>query len=122
MRYVDGYVLAVPKKNLKAYKKMAQKAGKVWKKYGALEYVECAGDDLKNKWTPMQFPKMAKTKPGETVVFSFIVYKSKAHRNQVNKKVMKDPFMQPPSKEEEKKMPFDVKRMAYGGFKAIVDL
>jgi uncharacterized protein YbaA (DUF1428 family) len=122
MRYVDGFVLAVPKKNLNKYKKMAQKAGKVWKKYGALEYFECWGDDLKNTWTPLQFAHTVKAKPNETVVFAFIVFKSKAHRNSVNAKVMKDPYMQPPTKDEEKDMPFDTNRMTYGGFKAIVDL
>lgn len=119
MAYVDGFVLAVPTKNMDAYRKMAQKAGKIWKEYGALEYRECVGDDLDTKMG-VPFPKMAKVKPGETVVFSWIVYKSKTHRDSVNKKVMKDPrlaeFM------DGKKMPFDSKRMAYGGFKTMVDL
>jgi uncharacterized protein YbaA (DUF1428 family) len=121
MRYVDGFVLVVPKKNIKAYQKIAQKAGKIWKKCGALEYMECAGDDMTNLMTSVQFPKMAKAKPSETVFFSFIVYKSKAHRNAVNKKVMKDPFMQP-SAQGEQSMPFDIKKMAFGGFTALVDL
>jgi uncharacterized protein YbaA (DUF1428 family) len=120
MAYVDGFVLVVPKKNLLAYRRMAAKAGVVWKDHGALEYRECVGEDLKSKWgTP--FPKMAKAKANETVVFSWIVYKSRAHRDQVNKKVMKDPrlnAMMP----DPKKMPFDIKKMAYGGFKTIVEL
>jgi len=119
MSYVDGFVLPVPKKNLAAYRKLARETGKIWRKHGALDFKECIGDDLNNKWG-VSFPKMAKVKPGETVFFSFIVYKSKAHRNQVNAKVMKDPFMNDP-KYKDKPMPFDMKRMAYGGFKVIVD-
>ena len=118
MRYVDGFVLPVPKKNLAAYGRMAQKAGKVWREHGALDYKECAGDDLKVKGL-VSFPKMARLKPGETVVFAYIVYKSKAHRNQVNAKVMKDPRLA--KMMDPKSMPFDAKRMAYGGFKVIVD-
>ena len=91
MRYVDGYLLPVPKKNLKAYRAIALKAGKIWRKYGALEYCECAGDDLTSKWSTIKFPKTVKCKPGETVAFSFIVFKSRHHRDQVNAKVMKDP-------------------------------
>ncbi len=117
MRYVDGFVLPVPKKNLKAYLRMAQKAGKVWKEHGALEYRECAGEDLKVKMG-MPFLKMAKAKPGETVVFAWIVYKSRAHRDTVNAKVMKDARM---AKMMEGTHPFDYKRMAYGGFEVIVD-
>ena len=120
MPYVDGFVLAVPKRKLKLYKRIAQQAGKVWKKHGALEYMECAGDDLKVKWgTP--FTRTARTKKGETVVFSWIVYKSRAHRDSVNRKVMKDPKMQT-LMDDTKNMPFDMKRMAYGGFKSIVEL
>ncbi len=119
-RYVDGFVLPIPKKNLAAYRRIAQAAGKVWREHGALDYKECVGDDLKNKWG-VSFPKMAKTKSSETVFFSYIVYKSKAHRNQVNAKVMKDPFMNDPKYLKDKPMPFDMKRMAYGGFKVIVD-
>jgi uncharacterized protein YbaA (DUF1428 family) len=116
MKYVDGYVLAVPKKNLQAYRRMAQMAGKVWRKHGALDYKECVGDDLKTKWgTP--FPRMMKVKPGEAVVFSYIVFKSRAHRDRVNAKVMKE--MEKMC--ELKDMPFDVKRMVYGGFKILVD-
>jgi len=117
-RYVDGFVIPVPKKNVQAYRRMAKVAGKVWRDHGALEYRECVGDDLKVKMG-VAFPRLAKLKPGETVVFSWIVYKSRAHRNQVNAKVMKDPrlakFMDP------KKMPFDFKRTAYGGFKILVE-
>jgi uncharacterized protein YbaA (DUF1428 family) len=119
MRYVDGFVVVVPKKNLKAYAKMAQQAGEVWKEYGAIEYLECVGEDLDIKHC-LPFPKLAKTKTGETVIFAWIVYKSKAHRDKVNAKVMKDPRLNEMMKG--KKMPFDPKRMAYGGFEAIVDL
>ena len=119
-RYVDGFVLPMSKKKVATYRKIARAAGQVWKKYGAVEYIECAGDELANKMT-LPFTRLAKTKPGETVVFSWIVYKSKAHRNQVNAKVMKDPrivkMMSDP-----KLMPFDPKRMAMGGFKIIVDM
>src|SRR6185436_20349513 len=109
-RYVDGYVLPVPKKNVKAYRSMAQKAGKVWKEHGALEFRECVGDDLKSKWA-VPMPRLVKSKPGETVFFSYIVFKSRAHRDRVNAKVMKDPRLAKMGKT----MPFDVKRMAYGG-------
>jgi uncharacterized protein YbaA (DUF1428 family) len=119
MPYVDGFVIAVPKKNMQTYRRMSQKAGKIWKEHGALEYRECAGDDLKVKFG-LPFPKMMKLKAGETPVFSWIVYKSKAHRDSVNAKVMKDPRMN--SMGDEKSMPFDIKRMAYGGFKVLVDL
>jgi len=116
MKYVDGYVLPVPKKNLKAYIRMARMGEKLWRKHGALDYKECVGDDLKTKWgTP--FPRMMKLKPGETVVFSYIVFKSRAHRDRVNAKVMKE--MEKMSEPQE--MPFDVKRMVYGGFKVLVD-
>jgi uncharacterized protein YbaA (DUF1428 family) len=119
MRYVDGFVLPVPTKKLKEYRQIAQKAGKVWREHGALEYLECVGDDLKTKMG-VPFPRLAKVKPGETVVLSWIVYKSRGHRNRVNAKVMKDPriakMMDP------KSMPFDVKRMTMGGFKTLVDL
>jgi uncharacterized protein YbaA (DUF1428 family) len=118
MSYVDGFVLAVPKKNLKAYAKMAQAAGKIWKEHGALEFRECAGDDLDVKMG-VSFSKIIKLKPGETAVFSWIVFKSRAHRDRVNTKVMKDPRLN--EMMDEKEMPFDVKRMAYGGFKVLVD-
>jgi len=117
-RYVDGYVLPVPKKSLQVYRRMAQKGGRIWKEHGALEFRECAGDDLKAKWG-MPFPRMVKLKPGETVVFSWIVFKSRAHRNRVNAKVMKDPRI---ANMDMKSMPFDTKRMLYGGFKVLVDL
>ncbi|MCC6574704.1 MAG: DUF1428 domain-containing protein [Planctomycetes bacterium] len=116
MAYVDGFLLPVPKKNLKAYAKMAKVGAKVWLDHGALDYKECVGDDL-NPPFGLPFPKQMKLKPGEVPVFSYIVYKSKAHRDAVNKKVMSDPRMTQPPKE----MPFDMKRMAYGGFKAIVE-
>lgn len=119
MSYVDGFVLAVPKKKLGAYKKLSTRAGKVWKEHGALEYRECVGDDIPKK-RKVNFPGMVKAKRGEVVVFSWIVYKSKAVRDRVNKKVMSDPrladMMDPAA------MPFDVKRMAYGGFKVFVEV
>jgi uncharacterized protein YbaA (DUF1428 family) len=119
MRYVDGFVLPVPKKKLDAYCRMSRKAGKVWKEHGALEYRECVGDDLKVKFG-LPFPKLTKVKPGETVVFSWIVFKSRAHRDKVNAKVMKDPRLDKMCKEDD--MPFDLKRMAFGGFKVLVDI
>ncbi len=119
MSYVDGFVLPVPKKNLDAYRRLARKAGKVWKEYGALEYIECVEDDVKpGKLT--SFPQAVKRKPDEVVVFSWIVYRSRAHRDRVNAKVMADPriaAMGPPTV-----MPFDGKRMFWGGFKSIVSL
>jgi len=115
MRYVDGFVLPVPKKNLKAYAKMAAWGKRIWLKHGALDYMECVGDDLKPKWG-IPFPRLAKLKAGETVVFSYIVYKSRAHRDRVNARVMKEMAQTP----EFKDTPFDMKRMAYGGFKVIV--
>ena len=118
MKYVDGFVIAVPKKNLKAYFRMAEKASEVWREYGALDYKECAGDDLRVKFG-VSFLKQMKVKPSETVVFSYIVYKSRAHRDSVNAKVMKDPRIK--NMCDENKMPFDVKRMVYGGFKVEVD-
>ena len=118
MAYVDGFLLPVPKKNLKAYRQMSRKAGKVWRELGALEYRECVGDDLKVKGTA-PFAKATRAKSGETVVFAYIVYKSRAHRDQVNQKVMKDPRIAAQMSTES--MPFDVKRMLYGGFKVFVD-
>ena len=117
MSYVDGFVLVVPKKKIAAYKKMATRAAMVWKDHGALDYRECVGDDLKVKMG-LPFPKLAKTKAGETVVFSYIVYKSRAHRDKVNAKVMKDKRL---FEGMSKEMPFDMKRMAYGGFKTLVE-
>ena len=119
MKYVDGFVLPVPKKKLKAYARLASMASKIWKEHGALEYRECVGDDLEVKFG-IGFPKTIKLKPGETVVFAWIVYKSRKHRDQVNAKVMKDPRLNEMMKDQE--MPFDPKRMAYGGFEALVDL
>lgn len=116
--YVDGYVIPIKKSNLKAYKKLAQLGCKVWMEHGALDYYECIGDDLQSKWG-LPFAKLCKLKPNETVVFAFVVYKSKADRNRVNKKVHADPRMQPtPGKKFV--MPFDMKRFSTGGFKAIV--
>lgn len=119
-KYVDGFVLTVSKKNLPAYRKMAAMAGKIWKKYGALDYKECVIDDAKPKWVTLTFPKLAKAKPGELVVFSYIAYASRAHRDRVNEKVMKDAQMNE-KKWKDKPMPFDMKRMAYGGFSVLVD-
>ncbi len=119
MHYVDGFVLPVPKKNLNAYWKMARLAGKVWKDHGALDYVECVGDELKA--TPgmgTSFPKVTKLKAGELVVFSWITYKSKAHRNAVNKKVVKDKRLAAMMTDA---AAFDMKRMNYGGFTVLVD-
>jgi uncharacterized protein YbaA (DUF1428 family) len=115
--YVDGFVLPVPKKNLNAYKKMANFFGKICVEYGALAYNECVEDDVKKgKWT--SFPQSVKLKKGEVVIFAWIIYKSKAQRNNINKKIMKDSrlakFMDP------KNMPFDGKRMFWGGFKSLV--
>jgi uncharacterized protein YbaA (DUF1428 family) len=118
MRYVDGFVLPVPKKNLEAYRRMAQKAGKIWREHGALEFRECVADDVKpGKWT--SFPQSVKLKAGETVVFAYIVYKSRAHRDRINAKVMKDPRLA--DMMDPKNMPFDGKRMFWGGFKVLVD-
>ena len=117
MQYVDGFVLPVPKKKLSAYRRLAQKASKIWKEHGALEYRESAGDDM-NVVCGLPFPRLAKVKSGETVVFAWITYKSRAHRDQVNAKVMKDPRVAGMC--DPKNMPFDINRMAYGGFKIIV--
>ena len=115
MPYVDGYILPVPKKNLKAYIRMARLGEKIWRKHGALDYKECVGDDLKTKWG-IPFPQMMKLKPGEIAVFSYVLFKSRAHRDRVNAKVMKE--MEKMGEPED--MPFDVKRMVYGGFKVLV--
>lgn len=117
-RYVDGFVFPVPRDRLGAYRRLARLAGKVWREHGALEYVECIADDVKpGKWT--SFPQAVKLKPDEVVWFSWITYRSRAHRDRVNAKVMKDPrmarYMDP------KAMPFDGKRMIYGGFRAAVE-
>ena len=117
MAYVDGFVIPVSKRKVAAYKKMAQWGRKMWLAAGALEYFECIGDDLNPMPNVGDFKRMAKVKAGETVFFSFIVYKSKTHRNAVNKKVMAAMSKEPMPKV----MPFDPKRMAYGGFKALVE-
>jgi uncharacterized protein YbaA (DUF1428 family) len=119
VRYVDGFVLPVPKKNVQAYRRMARQAGKVWREHGAVDFRECVGDDMKVQMG-VPFPRAMKLKVGETVFFSFITYKSRAHRDRVNAKVMKDPRMA--RMMDIKAMPFDVKRMVYGGFKVLVDL
>jgi len=119
MSYVDGFVVPVPKKSLAAYRRMARKAGKVWREHGALEYRECVADDVKpGKHT--SFPQSVKLKPDEVVVFSYIVYESRAHRNRVNKLVMSDPRLK--DMMDPKAMPFDGKRMFWGGFKTLVQL
>jgi uncharacterized protein YbaA (DUF1428 family) len=116
MSYVDGYVLPVPKKSLRAYRRMAEIGRKIWTKHGALDYKECAGDDLASKWGTT-FTRLMKLKPSETAVFAYIVFKSRAHRDRVNAKVMKEMHaMGGPTD-----MPFDVKRMVYGGFKTLVE-
>lgn len=114
MSYVDGYVLPVRKKHLAHYRRMARQAAKIWREHGALDYRECVADDLDVKFG-LPFPKMVKPKPGETVVFSWVVFKSRAHRDKVNARVMSDPRLKMP-----KVMPFDPKRMAWGGFKTLV--
>ena len=119
MSYVDGFVLPVPKKNLEAYRRMARKAGKVWMEHGALLFMENVADDVKpGKWT--SFPQSVKLKPDETVFFSFIVYKNRRQRDQVNKKVMADPRLK--AMMDAKSMPFDGKRMFWGGFKTVVEM
>jgi len=117
--YVDGFVIPVPKRNIEKYRRMAQKAGKVWREHGAVDYHECVGDDLNVKMC-LPFTRGIKSKPGETIVFSWIVFKSRAHRDKVNARVMKDPRLNTMMAGEE--MPFDVKRMLYGGFKTIVEV
>ena len=118
-RYVDGFVVPVPKKNLQAYRRMAQKAGRIWREHGALDFVECVADDVKpGKVT--SFPQGVKLKTGEVVVFSWIVYKSRAQRDRINKKVMADPRLA--DMMDPKTLPFDGKRMFWGGFKPIVQL
>lgn len=118
MSYVDGFVIAVPEKNIDAYRRISRSAGKIWREHGAIQYVEAIGDDLDIKFGT-SFKKMMKIKPGETVVFSWIVFKSRAHRDRVNAKVMKDQRLAKIM--ENNTMPFDMKRMVYGGFKFIVD-
>jgi uncharacterized protein YbaA (DUF1428 family) len=117
-KYVDGFVLPVPKNNVEAYRRIARKAGKIWREHGALEYVECVADDVKPGQVT-SFPQSVNLKRGETVVFAWIVYRSRAHRDRVNEKVMKDPRI---AKMDVKSMPFDAMRMFWGGFKSIVSL
>ncbi len=116
--YVDGFVVPVPKRNLDAYRRMAKKASQIWREYGALDYRECVADDLDVKMG-LPFPRGIKLKAGETVVFSWITYKSRAHRDRANAKIMKDPRIAAMCG---KSMPFDCKRMLYGGFKVIVEI
>lgn len=119
-KYVDGFVIPIPKKNTAKYKKMAQEAAKVWKRFGAIDYKECILNDIRpDKVVTQTFPKMAKVRPGETVWFSYITYKSRTHRDQVNKKVMAY-FSKKYGKNASMEMPFDMKRFAYGGFKVMV--
>ena len=123
MPYVDGFVIPIPKKNLPAYVRDARKAGKIWREHGALEFRECVGDDLKGMKgmkVMATFPRTLRLKPGETMLFSWIVFRSRAHRDRVNAKVMKDPRMADMMAPDA--MPFDMKRMLYGGFKVLVDL
>lgn len=120
--YVDGFVIVAPRKKRAEYKKMAELGKKIWMKHGALDYKECVGDDLKPDMDGMkhlQFGQMTKAKPTDDIWFSFIVYKSKKHRDQVNSRVMKDPAMSPENFKD-KTMPFDMKHFAYGGFKVVV--
>lgn len=117
--YVDGFLIPVPKKNIAAYRKMAQAAGKIWKEYGAIDYKETVGDDVTGDFG-LPFPKVMKLKKGEVPVFSWITYRSKGHRDSVNKKIMKDPRIA--NMMNNKKPPFDYKRMSYGGFKVLVDM
>jgi uncharacterized protein YbaA (DUF1428 family) len=119
MPYIDGYVVPVPKRKLQAYRRLATKAGKIWREHGAIEFRECVGDDVKpGKLT--SFPQAVKLKPGETVMFSWIVFKSKADRDRVNARVMQDPRLA--DMMDPKAMPFDARRMFWGGFKTFVSL
>jgi uncharacterized protein YbaA (DUF1428 family) len=118
MAYVDGFLLTVPARKLAVYRRIASKAGKVWREHGALEYRECVGDDMNTKMG-VPFPKAAKAKKGEVVIFSWIVYKSRAHRDKIMPKIMQDKRL---TSMGPKDMPFDMKRMCYGGFKVLVDM
>lgn len=119
MAYVDSFVVPVQKRKLQEYRKMAAKAGKIWREYGALEYVECVADDV-TKGKRTSFPRSVKLKSGEIVVVSYIVYKSRRDRDQANKKIMQDPRIK--KMFDMKNMPFDTKRMFWGGFKVIVNV
>ena len=118
-QYIDGFVLSIPKDKLAAYKKLATKAGKIWREHGALEYRECAGDDMEVKGM-VAFPKLAKSKPGEVVIFAYARFESRKHRDAVNKKIMADQRLAAMC--EETKAIFECKRMAYGGFKTLVEV
>jgi uncharacterized protein YbaA (DUF1428 family) len=118
MPYVDGFVVPLPKRNLKAYRRLATKAGKIWREHGAVDYWECIADDVKGGKVT-SFPRSVKLKSGETVLFSWIVFKSRAHRDQVNAKVIADPRL---AEMMDEKSPFDAQRMIYGGFKSFVRL
>lgn len=123
MKYIDGFVLVVPRENIEAYTEMARDGGELWKRHGALEYKECIGDDMTPDvpgYQGMRFPAMAGAREDETVVFSYIAFESREHRDAVNAKVMEE-MSKNPDKYKDKPMPFDMKRMAYGGFKTIVD-
>ena len=119
MAYIDGFLLVIPQKKVQEYRRMAAKAGKIWREHGAVDYKECVGEDLNIKFG-LSFPRRLKLKRGETAVFSWITYKSRAHRDRVNAKVMKDRRLA--GMMDPKAMPFDMKRMSYGGFKVLVDL
>ena len=118
-RYVDGFVIPIPTRNVPRYRRIARRAGEIWMEYGAVEYIECVGDDLDIKGL-VSFKKLVKVKKGETVLFSFIVYRSRADRDKVNARVLKDPRIA--NMMTEKDSPFDMKRMTHGGFRTIVDL
>ena len=115
MKYVDGFVIPIPKKNLRAYARMAKQGAEAWLRHGALDYKECVAEDLKPAWG-VPFSQPVRLRPGETVIFSYIVFKSRAHRDRVNAKVIREMEKQGPME-----MPFDVKRMVYGGFTVIVE-
>ncbi len=117
-KYVDGFVLPIPKQNVEAYRHLAEAAGRVWREHGALEYIECLADDVKSGEVT-SFPQSVKLEPDETVVFAWIVYESREHRDQVNEKVMKDPRI---ANLDPESMPFDAKRMFWGGFQVLVNV
>jgi uncharacterized protein YbaA (DUF1428 family) len=114
--YIDGFVIPVPKKNVATYRRIASRAGRIWMEHGALQYIEAVGDDLKTSYG-LPFPRLTRLKPGEIVLFSFVVYRSRAQRDRVNKKIMSDPRI---LRMMEKGMPFDERRMSHGGFRSIV--
>jgi uncharacterized protein YbaA (DUF1428 family) len=116
-KYVDGFVIPVPKKKVAEYRKLAQKAGKIWREYGALQYVECVAEDIKSEFG-VPFGKLANIKPSETVIFAWIVYKSRAQRDRINAKVMKDPRL---ANMDPATMPFDCNRMSFGGFDVLFE-